>query len=125
MADFICCCQWGVHGVAGVWGMISVALFADKDIHSGGVISRSGLFKGGGGYLLGWQLIACLSYFTWSFGCNYILMKAASLLVDLRVRPSKPLLWQLDDLMVTIRCQKKQNAMVWIFQVNLFKMENL
>lgn len=55
----------GAHGVAGVWGLIAVGLFADSRFPGVDVIN--GLFRGGGFTLLGYQLVEALSIIAWSW----------------------------------------------------------
>uniref|UniRef100_A0A7R9VS26 Ammonium transporter AmtB-like domain-containing protein n=1 Tax=Pseudictyota dubia TaxID=2749911 RepID=A0A7R9VS26_9STRA len=54
----------GVHAGAGIWGLISVGLFADGDLP--GVDVSSGLFRGGGMHLLGLQLLAIVVISAWA-----------------------------------------------------------
>lgn len=54
-----------VHGLGGIWGVIAVGLFADNPIPLETTNGRSGLFKGGGWYLLGVQCLAALCLLCW------------------------------------------------------------
>ena len=58
----------GVHGAAGIFGMLAVGLFADGDMP--GVDVDSGLFRGGGFRLLGVQMLAVVSIIAWSVCCT-------------------------------------------------------
>ena len=54
-----------IHGLAGVWGMLAVGLFAERETDEG-FSQYTGAFKGGGFHLLGVQLLACVSFAAWS-----------------------------------------------------------
>ena len=54
----------GVHAGGAIWGYIAVGLFADSTLP--GVNVMDGLFAGGGGKLLGLQLLAIVSIMGWS-----------------------------------------------------------
>lgn len=54
-----------VHGVGGMWGVIAVGLFADNPKPLETTNGRTGLFKGGGWYLLGIQCLAALCLLCW------------------------------------------------------------
>ncbi|PFX19288.1 putative ammonium transporter 3 [Stylophora pistillata] len=55
----------GTHAVAGIWGMIAVALFVEEDELEGFSDVR-GLLKGGSAKLLGVQILACVVIGAWS-----------------------------------------------------------
>ena len=55
----------GVHGAAGIWGTVAVALFADEDLPGVDLISN-GLFRGGGFQLLWIQLLGLFVIGCWS-----------------------------------------------------------
>ena len=63
-----------VHGMAGVWSLISVGLFAetvsinDKSAHQ----NTTGIFKGGKPIFFGAQLLACLCIIAWAMITNII-----------------------------------------------------
>ncbi|HEV7554426.1 MAG TPA: hypothetical protein VGO00_03160, partial [Kofleriaceae bacterium] len=59
---------WGVHGVGGVLGTISVGLFATLAVNGGG---SDGVFAGGGASLLFKQTIAVLGASVWAFAFTY------------------------------------------------------
>lgn len=63
-----------VHAVGGLWGMIAVGLFAEDDNRLQFTNGNSGLFKGGGFYLLGIQLLSCLCIAVWSASITFILL---------------------------------------------------
>lgn len=54
-----------VHGFASIWGLISVGLFGAKD-EIENLNRRSGLFKGGGAELLGYQMLAAVCFCAWA-----------------------------------------------------------
>jgi ammonium transporter, Amt family len=54
-----------VHGLGGIWGVISVGLFADDPKPLGTTGGRKGLFKGGGWYLIGVQSLCALCLLCW------------------------------------------------------------
>ena len=62
-----------VHYAAGIWGMIAVGLFADGDDSQ----KKPGIIKGGHGYLLGCNLVACLAITIWSGGVTAITVSIA------------------------------------------------
>ncbi|CAN7980264.1 unnamed protein product, partial [Ixodes pacificus] len=63
-----------VHGVSSVWGMLAVGLFVEMDtllrLSRGG----TGLFRGGGWYLLGVQALAVLIISVWSCVATFIIL---------------------------------------------------
>lgn len=54
----------GVHGAAGIWGILAVGLFADKKLV--GIEVENGLFRGGGFGLLGVQLLLVAAILGWA-----------------------------------------------------------
>jgi Amt family ammonium transporter len=70
-----------VHGIGGLWGCISVGLFASKTINSGGA---DGLFYGNP-KLLGIQLIGAAATIVFSLIVTTIILKLTDKLVGLRV----------------------------------------
>ncbi|XP_077485189.1 putative ammonium transporter 3 [Amblyomma americanum] len=71
-----------VHGCGGAWGLLAVGLFAHSDEQ--GCI-RCGLFRGGGGYLLGIQALTCVSIALWSAVGTYILLVIVNRLLPIRM----------------------------------------
>ena len=63
------CSAFPVHGAAGLWGVISVGLFAQPEpcmlsaLRMGEGVSATGLFRGGGWGLLGVQVRFDFSFF--------------------------------------------------------------
>lgn len=77
-----------VHGMNGLWGVISVGLFADGTYGGGlnGIAQNvTGLFHGGGFGQLGAQLIGAVTVIVWAFGASYIFFKIADKVVRMRV----------------------------------------
>jgi Amt family ammonium transporter len=76
-----------VHGVCGLWGLISVGLFADGTWGGGynGVASNvTGLFFGGGVKQLIAQLIGCVVVVVWAWGVSYVFFKAQNAVMGIR-----------------------------------------
>ncbi len=73
----------GVHLVGGIVGSLMVGLFADKAVNS---LGGDGLFFGGGGTLLGKQLMAVGATLVWSFVISFILAKVIDATIGFRVR---------------------------------------
>jgi Amt family ammonium transporter len=57
--------------------MLAVGLFAEKDLLEG-FSSYAGLFHGGGFYLLGIQLLACVCFILWSGTVTFLIIKVTS-----------------------------------------------
>ncbi len=76
-----------VHGAAGLWGLISVGLFADGTY--GNYTTKlpyvTGLFYGGGFDQLIAQVIGAVVVFAWAFIVGYILFKAMDKWFGIRV----------------------------------------
>ena len=66
--------------------MLAVGLFAGKD-HLEGFSSYSGLFHGGGFYLLGVQLLASICCIVWSGSVTFLIIKVLSYRMGLRFKP--------------------------------------
>merc|ERR1719318_1580209 len=60
----------GVHWGAGVWAMIATGFFANTDKIQQG---EEGIFRGGGGKMLGMNIAFSLATTVWSGGCTFIL----------------------------------------------------
>ncbi len=82
-----------VHGFNGLWGIISVGIFADGTY---GVYSikppfvKGILYGGGAGQLIA-QLIGAVVLFAWAFIAGYIMFKLIDAIVGLRVSPEEEL----------------------------------
>jgi len=75
-----------VHGVNGLWGLISLGLFAD-----GTYADVVGLFYGGGTEQLVAQLIGAVVVLAWAFVGGLILFKVLDLVMGIRVSPEEEL----------------------------------
>ncbi len=83
-----------VHGVNGIWGVISVGLFADGVYGNGlnGVAGGvTGLFFGGGASQLIAQLIGVAVIIVYGFGFSYLFYKILDKVWGLRVKPEDEL----------------------------------
>jgi Amt family ammonium transporter len=82
-----------VHGVNGVWGLISVGLFADGTYgnYSLDAPFATGLFYGGGTGQLIAQVIGAGTAALWAFGTGYILFKILDAVMGIRVSPQEEL----------------------------------
>lgn len=75
-----------VHGICGVFGTLSVGLFAQSDYAAlAGFEGVNGLFFGGGGHQLLIQFIGSISTISWSFTTMLILFIAMKYTIGLRV----------------------------------------
>ncbi len=74
-----------VHGVNGLWGVLSVGIFADGTSNYGGY-SISGIVSGNWGQM-GAQVIGAAVCFVWAFGASFIFFKLLNKVVKLRVSP--------------------------------------
>jgi Amt family ammonium transporter len=72
-----------VHGVCGLWGTLSVGLFA-QDVFSPGT-TGNGLLFGGGAKLLGAQALGVAAVFSWCMATGFLLFYAIKKSVGLRV----------------------------------------
>ncbi|XP_055550402.1 putative ammonium transporter 2 isoform X3 [Wyeomyia smithii] len=81
-----------VHGVAGIWGVLAVGLFADNPVPLGTTNGRFGLFKGGGWYLLGVQSLSALCLACWSICTTLALLWIINKIVPIRMDPNEELL---------------------------------
>ncbi|XP_033749231.1 putative ammonium transporter 3 [Pecten maximus] len=75
----------GVHGAGGIWGMLAVGLFAENDSLENTTRGRSGVFHGGGFYLIGIQLLSVVCLITWSALTSFILLIIIKYTVGLRL----------------------------------------
>ena len=72
----------GVHLVGGIVGSLMVGLFADTAVNS---LGADGLFLGGGGTLLGKQVMAVGATLVWSFVISFVLAKVIDMTIGFRV----------------------------------------
>ena len=98
------CSAFPVHGAAGLWGVLSVGIFAQPEpcmrdaLRMGESVELQGLFRGGGGRLLGVQALAALCIIVWSAATSFVILvtmqqlaKRFELFRWLKLRPSKAL----------------------------------
>ena len=60
---------FAVHWGAGLWGVIAAAFFSH-----GLPPSHNGIFRGGTGEVLGWNILCALTVTVWSFGVSAIVV---------------------------------------------------
>lgn len=80
-----------VHGVCGLWGVLSVGLFADGTAFYGGSWNGvdgpvRGLFYGDASQL-GAQFIGCITLIVWAFGLSYVFFQVLNAIIPMRVSP--------------------------------------
>lgn len=82
-----------VHGTNGLWGLISVGLFADGTYGNYATVEpfAKGLFYGGGTGQLIAQLIGAATAAIWAFGLGFLLFKIMDLCFGIRVSPEEEL----------------------------------
>jgi Amt family ammonium transporter len=83
-----------VHGFAGLWGVLSVGLFATEagvEAHTGVASSAYGLLLGGGAEQLGIQALGAAAIIVWTCATSGILFLAIKYTVGLRVSPEEEL----------------------------------
>lgn len=81
-----------VHGIGGMWGVLSVGLFADNPIPLTTTNGRTGLFKGGGWYLLGIQSLTVLCLACWGSCTTFLLLWGINKILPIRMEPNEELL---------------------------------
>ena len=82
-----------VHGTCGVWGLVSVGLFADGTygLYTTDAPWVVGLFYGGGFGQLISQIIGALVAVAWAFALGFMVFKVADLIFGIRVSPEEEL----------------------------------
>ncbi len=82
-----------VHGTNGLWGLISVGLFADGTYGNYATVEpfARGLFYGGGTAQLVAQVIGAVTAAIWAFGLGFIMFKVMDLIFGIRVSPEEEL----------------------------------
>jgi len=82
-----------VHGINGVWGLISVGLFADGTYGLGSTSGPlvKGLFYGGGAGQLIAQVIGAAVCVAWAFGLGLAMFKLMDSKFGIRVSPDEEL----------------------------------
>ena len=96
------CSAFAIHGACGIWGVLSVGLFAqpepcmDSALRMEDGTQLAGVFRGGGWKLLGVQALAALTITAWSsamcllvLGACHLLSKHVHVFRFLRLRPTK------------------------------------
>ena len=80
-----------VHGIGGLWGLLSIGFFADGTYgnYSTEAPFVTGLFYGGGWEQLLAQVISIVVVFAWAFGLGYITFKLMDKFMGIRVSPSE------------------------------------
>ena len=73
-----------LHQGSGIVGMLFVGFFAN-DKYVGGDMDKAGIFFGGNGKQLGYQMYGVLVYFAWAFGTSMLLFGALRAMGWLRV----------------------------------------
>ncbi|MGE0060009.1 MAG: ammonium transporter [Dehalococcoidia bacterium] len=80
---------FSVHGVNGIWGLISVGIFADGT-YGAGWNGVEGTVKGllyGDASQLGAQVLGAVVVAAWAFGATYVFMKVQHAMFGIRVDP--------------------------------------
>mmetsp|Transcript_56305 Transcript_56305/g.174697 ORF Transcript_56305/g.174697 Transcript_56305/m.174697 type:complete len:544 (+) Transcript_56305:17-1648(+) len=75
----------GVHGTAGIWGLLAVGLFSQSSLIAGP--ERDGLFHGGGLELLGVQALGIATTISWAFVSSNVIFRVLNRIVGLRADP--------------------------------------
>lgn len=73
-----------VHLVGGIWGLVAMGLFS-RGTDYGGFGAKAGLFHGGGGSLLGAQMIGVMSIIAWTAATTLIVLGCIGAVAGLRV----------------------------------------
>ena len=68
-----------VHGACGLFGVLSVGLFADGTFNK-----VAGLFHGGGGSQLAAQLVGIVTLLVWAFGGSFVYFKLMNKIITMR-----------------------------------------
>src|SRR5438270_6367411 len=74
-----------VHGICGIWGVLSVGIFADGTSNYAGT-SVKGLIAGDAGQFAA-QFIGAVVVIVWSFGVSYIFFRILHAIMNMRVSP--------------------------------------
>lgn len=82
-----------VHAINGIWGLISVGLFADGTYgnYATELPYVTGLFYGGGFGQLIAQIIGAAAAASWAFGAGFLMFKAMDKIFGIRVSPEEEL----------------------------------
>jgi Amt family ammonium transporter len=82
-----------VHGISGLWGLLSVGFFADGTYGNYSIEAPyvTGLFYSGGGEQLLAQFISVVVVAAWAFGTGYLIFKLMDKIFSIRVSPEEEL----------------------------------
>lgn len=82
-----------VHGICGLWGLLSIGFFADGTYGNYSIEApyATGLFYGGGGGQLLAQFISVVVVAAWAFGMGYLVFKLMDKSFGIRVPPAEEL----------------------------------
>ncbi len=82
-----------VHGIGGLWGLLSLGLFADGTYGNYSLAKPyvTGLFYGGGWGQLIAQIISSIVVVIWAFGMGYLIFKLMDKAFGIRVSPREEL----------------------------------
>lgn len=82
-----------VHGICGLWGLLSIGFFADGTYGNYSIEAPyvTGLFYGGGGGQLLAQFISIVVVAAWAFGMGYLTFKLMDKAFGVRVSPEEEL----------------------------------
>ena len=80
------------HGVAGIWGLLSVALFAEKDILENRFSNEFGIFKGGPWRFLGVQMLMVVAIAAWAAVSTFLELLLVDKILGLRMSVEHELL---------------------------------
>ncbi|XP_048589128.1 putative ammonium transporter 3 isoform X2 [Nematostella vectensis] len=80
------------HAFAGIWGLIAVGLFAEKDTLEGRFSNSYGVFKGGPWRFLGVQLLLIVAVVSWGAVTTFLELKLIDKIFPLRVTLENELL---------------------------------
>ena len=95
------CSAFAIHGACGIWGVLSVGLFAQPEPCMGSALRMAdgsvlkGLFRGGGFNLLGVQTLAAFTITVWAMGTCFLTLYGFQLLSRttafrwMQLRPTK------------------------------------
>ncbi len=73
------------HGVAGIWGLVSVAFFAEKDILEKKFSGEFGILKGGPWWFFGVQMLMVVSVAAWAACTTFLELLLVNKLLGLRM----------------------------------------
>ena len=80
------------HGLAGIWGLVSVAFFAEKDMLENRFSNEFGILKGGPWSFLGVQLLMVVSISAWAAVTSFLELLLVNRLLGLRMSVEDELL---------------------------------